>query len=320
MRPTLSVCHRSLHVATALLSVLLVACGEAATEPEHANRAPTVVAELPALVMSADGSAQLDASAYFSDPDGDALTFSALVDDSSFVKVYVAGAEISLFGKNRGKPWASATRITVTATDPGGLSAEQQFSVTVEAGDVGFRDEFDSPPLSTWQLMNASVAVDSGILRLANSSLGAGKARRPLNEGMIDWDIRTRLARVQDGTTVRIVAGTGSSPVQAMALEIGPGVVDGNATNYRILFQHTGQWSVSGAGNHAAFNETENMLEVGFFLKDERVGFAVDGTIVRTESSGDHGVARVELWVTPTGGTGDGEALFDWVEVAGTVP
>lgn len=306
--------------ATALLTSLLAACGEAATEPEHGNREPTVVAELPAVVMAADGSAKLDASAFFSDPDGDALTYTALADDSSFVKIYVVGAEISLFGRNRGSPRASATKVTVSATDPGGLFAEQQFSLTVEAGDVGFRDEFDLLPVSTWHLANASVEIDSGILRLANSSLGVGKARRPLHEGMIDWEIRTRLARVQDSTTVRIVASTGYSPIQALALDIGPGVlVDGNATNYRLLFQHTGQWHVIGAGNHPAFNEAENTLEIGFFLKDGRIGLAVDGIAIRTESGGDHSVARVELWVTPAGGAARGEALFDWVEVAGTV-
>ena len=137
---------------------------------------------------------------------------------------------------------------------------------------------------------------------------------------MIDWEIRTRLARVQDGTTVRIVASTGSSPIQALALDIGPGVlVDGNATNYRLLFRHTGQWNVIGAGNHGAFDAVENVLEVGFFLKDGRIGLAVNGITIRTESSVDHGVAGVELWVAPIGGAADGQALFDWVEVAGTV-
>ena len=137
MPPAMSMCQRCLPAAAVVLATLLAACSEDATEPEHPNRAPIVVAELPAQVMAADGSAKVDVSAYFSDPDGDALTYSALADDSSFVKVYVFGAEVSFFGKNRGNPWVSATRITVTATDPGGLFAEQQLSVTVEAGDVG---------------------------------------------------------------------------------------------------------------------------------------------------------------------------------------
>ena len=306
--------------AAAAVAILLVACGEGATEPEISNRAPLVVTELPTQVLAADGSAKLDASAYFSDPDGDALTYSAVADDSSFVRVYISGAEVSLFGKNRGNPWVSATRITVTATDPDGLFAEQQLSVTVEAGDVGFRDEFDSPPLSTWHLTNASAEVDSGTLRLTSSSSGPGKAKRPLDAGMIDWEVRTRLARVQDSTTVRIVASTGSSPIQAFALDIGPGIlVDGNATNYRMLFQHTGQWNVMVAGNYAAFDKAENVLEVGFFLKDGRIGFAVNGITIRTESDVDFAVAGVELWVDPMGGAADGQALFDWVEVAGTV-
>lgn len=66
--------HRLPVGTTVLLTMMLVACGDGATGPENPNRPPVVVSELPAQGLPADGSVKLDASAYFSDPDGDALT------------------------------------------------------------------------------------------------------------------------------------------------------------------------------------------------------------------------------------------------------
>lgn len=322
MRPMTPIPQLYRAAALAVLAILLVACGENAAEPEHPNHPPMVAAELPDQVMAAGDMVELDASAYFSDPDGDALTYSALALDSSFISIYVFGTEISLFSKNRGRPWVSATRITVTAIDPGGLFTNQEMSVTVEAGDVGFRDEFDSPTLSTWHLTNASAEVDSGTLGLTSSSPGAGKAKRQLKAPMIDWQIRTRLVRARDSMTVRIVASAGTS--RALALDIGPGVlVDGTATNYRLLGLRTGNWFLIGAGTHAAFDKAGSILEVAFFQDygfDGLLGFAVDGITIHTEAGGGDGVDGVELWVVPLHGAISRQAVFESIEVAGMVP
>ena len=67
---------------------------------------------------------------YFSDPDGDRLSYSAMSSDRS-----VAAATVSEPGPVaivQAEGGGSAT-ITVTARDPGGLTARQQFRVTVSA-------------------------------------------------------------------------------------------------------------------------------------------------------------------------------------------
>lgn len=195
-------------------------------------------------------------------------------------------------------------------------------SVTVEAGDVGFRDEFDSHPLSRWRLTNASAEVEDGTLLLASSHGSAGKARRELDADILDWELRTRVARSQDSMTIRIVASTGQPVIQAIAVDIGPGVlVEGNATNYRILFLHReGGWVVASAGSHPAFATHGEALTLGLYLRDGRVGVTLDGQPIRSEASVDHAVAGVELWVLPMDGASDRKALFEWVEVSGAVP
>ena len=95
------------------------------------NRAPTAHGVIPAPPpLDAGPSAyQVDVAAYFSDPDGTALTYSAESSDQNVATVGTAGSTLSV------TPIAKGTAtITVTATDRGGLSAAQQFQVTVTSG------------------------------------------------------------------------------------------------------------------------------------------------------------------------------------------
>ena len=97
------------------------------------NSAPTTNGTIPNQTVKVGGTAAtVDASSYFSDADGDTLTYTAVssTDDTSLkivLSVSVSGDTITL------TPSAEGTvTVTVTATDPGSLTATQTFSVTVE--------------------------------------------------------------------------------------------------------------------------------------------------------------------------------------------
>ncbi len=79
--------------------------------------------------MNTGESISVDVSSYFSDPDGDALTYTASSSNTGVATVGVSGSTVTVTGAAQG----SAT-VRVTATDPGGLSATQSFAVTVEGG------------------------------------------------------------------------------------------------------------------------------------------------------------------------------------------
>ena len=129
-------------VAGAAVTVTAVAQGEAtvtitAVDPEGlaarqtfqvtvTNRAPVVADTIPAQTVFRGEALTLDLTAYFSDPDGDALAYVAETSDSSVVTAAVSGGDLTVTGTGKGE-----AVVTVTATDPGGLSARQSFAVSV---------------------------------------------------------------------------------------------------------------------------------------------------------------------------------------------
>ena len=121
--------------------------------PGGANRAPVVSESAPAgIPLSVGGGPNLMVPAvYLTDPDFDELTFSVSTPDSSLVaaEIVTDGVEhrvVVLTGLAAG-----IGRLTVTATDPDGLSADMPLIIRV--------DDTGNTPYST-------IAVGNGVLRL----------------------------------------------------------------------------------------------------------------------------------------------------------
>ena len=114
-----------------LLALLAAACsGDAADltvpEPDGPNRAPVAVGSIPAVTVAVGETVVVDAAAYFSDPDGDGLSYAAVSSDPALATVAVAGSAVTVAGVAKG----TAT-VTVTASDGGGGTAQQAFAVVV---------------------------------------------------------------------------------------------------------------------------------------------------------------------------------------------
>ena len=90
------------------------------------NRGPQATRAVLDMTVEAGDSAAIALSGHFADPDDDALTFAAISSDTSVAGVAVAGDSVRVQARAKG-----ATTITVTVRDPGGLEAEQAFTVTV---------------------------------------------------------------------------------------------------------------------------------------------------------------------------------------------
>ena len=96
------------------------------------NQPPESLGDIPAFFLAAGESAEVDMSPYFTDPDGDALTYDAATSASGVVTASASGATLTLTAGIRG----TAT-LTVTSADPGGLEAESSFSVAIVEADIG---------------------------------------------------------------------------------------------------------------------------------------------------------------------------------------
>ena len=100
-----------------------VAAGTTVPEPQNAAATVGVIA---ASEVAAGEAVTVDLSSFFGDPDGDELVYEAASSDAAVAVVSVSGSDLSIEGASEG-----AATVTVTARDPGGLSVEQSFNVTV---------------------------------------------------------------------------------------------------------------------------------------------------------------------------------------------
>ena len=113
----------------ALAAVLpaLAGCGDGATEPPpDPNQAPQPTSAIPRLEIAVGDSAAVDLAGHFRDPDGDPLTFAVTSSDPGVAAATLTGNVATVRGASRG-----TANVTVTATDPGGLSAGQTFEASV---------------------------------------------------------------------------------------------------------------------------------------------------------------------------------------------
>ena len=112
-----------LRLACGILALVAVAtwaigCGE--------PQPPIAVGRIPALTVEVGNSESVDLAGYFSDADGDVLTYTARSTDPGVATADVSGATVQVTAVAAG-----GALVAVTASDPGGLSATQSPSVTV---------------------------------------------------------------------------------------------------------------------------------------------------------------------------------------------
>ena len=125
------------------------------------NQAPRASGSIPAQTLSVGGSAaSVNVAGYFTDPDGDALTYSASSNRTGIVRASASGSTVTL------TPVAAGTAtVTVTARDPGGLSATQSIAVTVQDGGGTNRPPQPSGSIPGQTLAAGGRAASVGVAR-----------------------------------------------------------------------------------------------------------------------------------------------------------
>ncbi len=292
--------------------------GEQSFQVTVPNRPPAPRGTIPAMAITVGRTGSVDVSSYFTEPDGQALTYSATSSAPAVATVFVAGTTVEVAAMATG----TAT-VTVTATDPGGLSATQTYEVWTRVEESGFRDDFDSSAsLDDWELAEARVMVKNGVLELTNTE-DIGLAERELSAPIASWTVSTRMGRVETtGFHVAVLWATLHERYPIWGFFIGRGFGD---VNYFLApFDAVEEaWQVSDelSGVSAAVNEgTRELTTVAVSFKNSRIKAVAGSTVLfDLEASGE--VAR-SLGIVGSVGLvafrkSGSTALFDWIEVEG---
>ncbi len=147
---------------------------------------------------------RIDLSASFSDPDGDALTHVATTSNPAVATVGLSGTELSVTGGARG-----AAAVTVTVSDPGGLSATQSFAVEVAA---------PAPTTVTVAPDTATLtALDRTVRLFADVRDQIG---RPITDAAVVWSSGDTAVATVDTSGVVTAVANGSATVAALSGEV----------------------------------------------------------------------------------------------------
>ena len=111
--------------ASVLIAVAVAAWVVGCVEP----RAPVAVGSVPELMVEIGSTESVDLAGYFSDPDGDELSYVALSSDADVAAVAISRDAVAVTGVTSG-----SAEITVTASD-GSSSALQGFTALVPLAD-----------------------------------------------------------------------------------------------------------------------------------------------------------------------------------------
>ena len=197
---------------------MLSGCDGAPSEPPpDPNRPPVVTQAIPAQALVVGESATVDLSVHFSDPDGDALEYAAASADSGVAVPAVSGATLTVRAVRQG-----ATTVTVTATDPDGLSASQSVGVEVVNRPPAVTRAIPAQALVVGESATVDLSVhfddpDGDALEYAASSADSGVAMPA-----VSGETLTIRAAGRGATTVTVTATDpdGLSASQSVGVEV----------------------------------------------------------------------------------------------------
>ena len=138
-----------------LAVVWTAACGgDSGTGPQlpqpQPNRSPVASGSIADQTLTVGESVAVNAASLFTDPDGDALTYAAMSSAPGTAGVALSGTTLTVTAVSTG-----TAIITVTARDPGGLSATASGNVTVE--------EPNRPPVASGSIADQTLTVGESV-------------------------------------------------------------------------------------------------------------------------------------------------------------
>lgn len=172
--------------------------------PPPANRAPVAGEAIQDQAVVEGQTVRIDLSASFSDPDGDALTHVATTSNPAVATVGLSGTELSVTGGAQG-----AAAVTVTVSDPGGLSATQSFAVEVAVPAP--TTVTVAPDTATLTALDQTIRLSAGV----RDQIG-----RPITDAAVVWSSGDTTVATVDTSGVVTAVANGSATIAALSGEV----------------------------------------------------------------------------------------------------
>ena len=231
------------------------------------NHAPEVVDTIAGASMDQDESVVFELSSYFSDPDDDPLTYTAVPSDTLAVSVSIKGNTLRI---SSGAP--DGTTVEVTATDPSGLSATQTPYFAV---DEGFSEDFtDLDSLHFWRVSGSIVEAelsDEGLeVTLTYPSCGHAfkRVRSKLSEW---WTFSAEIGTEDKRAVTYLMVETDHPSIDAYRLLVGSGMrFDGAHANYRLDAREGNLWIARAGGL------SDELDDLGYELNEVALEYSGD--------------------------------------------
>ena len=165
------------------------------------NRSPEAVDSIPAVELVAGDSTALVVSAYFSDPDGDTLTYAAVSSDPGVAGAAVSGDTVTVSGVAQG-----TAIVTVSAADPEGLTVKQPVAVSIAR-----------PEPTTIEVTPDSVSLNALGQTASFAAEVYDQIGRPMPEAAVSWASRDTAVATIGPEGVATAQGNGTTSVTATA-------------------------------------------------------------------------------------------------------
>ena len=294
------------------LALVSIACGEGsespvappppiASAPEPANRAPTAVGQIPPQTIAAETLAQgesvwLDVAQYFTDPEGDPLTYEAASSDIEVATVSVSESVVNLTAV---KPGPAVIR--VSARDPRGGTATLSFAVTIEGFTVSgaVSDGRKRAPV----LAGVPVRVE-GSREEATATGADGRYELPHLWGTVSISVsptgyapRTVEIEVEADRTLDLVLEHSGEPPYGGTVFMTPRMIEPSDSTSLVSVAYAGRAHRQVFDRRVASFETVNV----FLFEVEYAGRVVDFEVNPEFGSRDAARAEVDRYAAPLG-------------------
>jgi hypothetical protein len=216
-----------------------------------ANRPPEALSTLPMLQLQVDEPHSVDVSGVFTDPDDDFLTITAASSNTAVATVEVRTSAVLVTPVLHG-----TTTVTVTATDPGGLSATQTFEVTVANRPPDAHGLSTIPALrvedgpQTVDVSGAFTDPDNDVLTITVASSNTAVARASAAGAVVT------VTPLSGGVTTLTLTATdpgGLSVSQSLDVAVAnrpPAAVGRRPHHHRCLVEHCGGEGIGSRRRH----------------------------------------------------------------------